>query len=82
MFHTFCDYSKLIKCVDQQIAVVVKDNAIDAGGLEFDSRADQSKNGSQRLAAMVLWSCVAQALSRGDGSRNSLRRNTANTMKI
>ena len=42
----------------------------------------------QRLAtaATFLRSCVAQALSRGDGPRNSLgytlRRNTASKMKI
>ena len=38
----------------------------------------------QRLAtaATFLRSCVAQALSRGDGPRHSLRRNTASIMKI
>ena len=49
------------------------DIVINAGGLGFDSRADQigqSRNGESR--ATFLRSCAVQALSRGDGSRHSL----------
>ena len=48
--------------------------ALCAGGLELDFRVGQSGLCRQRLAtaAMFLWSCVAQAPSRGDGPHHSL----------
>ena len=51
------------------VSFVIKDIAVVAEDLEFDS-----DEGGQRLAtdAMFLRSCVALALSRGDGSRHSL----------
>ena len=63
-----------------------------AGGLGFDSRAGQIRhskdNGSPPLRYLFgIPSCVAQALSCGDGPRSSLRRyvlgrNTASIMEI
>ena len=54
--------------------VVVKGAANDARNLEFDSRTVTSTQCRQRLAvaAMLLQSCAAQMLSRGDRSHHSL----------
>ena len=46
--------------------------SLSPGGLEFDSLTDQIEL-SVVITAMFLRSCVAQALSCGDGSRHSLR---------
>ena len=55
----------------RQFAQLPSQPAIGAGGQGFKSRVGQI---GQRLAtaATFLRSCVAQALSRGDGLRNSL----------
>ena len=56
------------------LAQLLSAHAIGAGGLGSNPRSVKSAQSRQRLAtaAMVLWSCVAQALSHGDGPRNSL----------
>ena len=65
---------------------MVKDTAIGAGGLRFDSRAGQIVRSCQRLAtaAMLLQSSVVQALSRGNGpaTHHTLRCDPASIMKI
>ena len=50
------------------VRVVVKDVAIGAGGHEFDFTACQIGH-RVATAAMLLWSCIAQALSR-EANRN------------
>ena len=53
---------------------MVTDVAIDAGGLGFDSGAGLIGQCRQRLVATAAFfrSCIAQALSRGNGPRHSL----------
>ena len=46
--------------------LMVEDIVIGAGDLEFDTRAGQIGHNVTTIAAF-LRSCVAQALSRGDG---------------
>ena len=52
----------------EQIGVVARQIAIDTGGLGFDFLAGQIGQG----VTMLLRSCVAQALNRGDGPRHWL----------
>ena len=63
--------------VDPPVCSVAEHIAICAGVLEFDPQVIQVKhcvvNSSPvATAATFLWSCAAQALSRGDGPRHSL----------
>ena len=53
------------------VGVAVKDNAIGAAGLDFESGTGQIAQSRQRLATSATFSCscVAQALNCGDGSR-------------
>ena len=53
---------------------MVTDVAIDARGLGFDSGAGLIGQCRQRLVATAAFfrSCIAQALSRGNGPRHSL----------
>ena len=59
---------------EEPVSLVVKDIAVGRGGPEFDSPAGQIVQCRQRFptAALFLRSCVAQALSDGEGPRNSL----------
>ena len=54
------------------LALEVKDISICAAGRGFNSLAGQIGH-SSAIAATFLRSCVAEALSRGDGPRHSLR---------
>ena len=77
------DDEKFINWLD---SAVVRDLAISEGGLGFDSRAGQIEHsvsyGSPPLR-LFFRSCVAQALSDGDGPTGlTLRRNTASIMKM
>ena len=55
-------------------------------GIRFPDRSNRQCRQRLAIAETFLRSCVAQALSRGDGPRHSLhatlRRNTASIMKI
>ena len=53
------------------LGVVVKNIAISAGGLTFDSRVGQIRH-SVAADATFFRSCVAQAQNRGDEPRHSL----------
>ena len=55
------------------LAQLLSAHAIGAVDQGFDSPLVESSQCRQRLAtaAIFLWSCVVQALSRGDGSRHS-----------
>ena len=59
---------------NQPIAQLLSAYAIGAGGLSSNPGSVKSAQCRQRLAtaAMFLRSCVAQALSHGDGPRHSL----------
>ena len=57
---------------------------IGAAGLGFDFRTGQIAHLAPTVApaAAFFRCCVAQVLSRGDGSRRTPRRNTASIIKI
>ena len=54
------------------VGAVLTDIVIAEGGLRFNYQAGQIGHSVAKDSVMFLRSCVAQALSRGDGSRHSL----------
>ena len=77
-----------IHITNRALAQLLGAHAIGAGGLGRGLNPGSVKSAQcrQQLATAVtfLWSCVAQALSRGDrpATRYTLRHNTVSTMKI
>ena len=59
--------------MNRSVSSVFKHIAISAGGLRFDSRAGQSGHSVANVSSKLF----AQALSRGDTTRYTLRQNTA-----
>ena len=60
------------------LAQLLSAHASGAGDLGFNSWVGQISHS----VATFLWNCVAQVLSRVDGPRYTLRRNTASMMNI
>ena len=68
---SYFEFSEYYSC----FRTVVKDTAVIAGSLGFDSRLGKISHivaNNDSTAATFLRSCVVQALNRGDGSRYSL----------
>ena len=57
------------KMFNRPLAQLLRAHAIGAEGLGFESRAAQRRQWLVTVATF-LWSCVAQALSRGDEHRH------------
>ena len=73
MAYTWTSCNKyLVVIEDWAVSLVIRDIAVGATGLEFDSLADRIGHCRLTTAAMFLRSCVAQTPSCGDGSRCSL----------
>ena len=72
-----------IVLLNRPVGVVVKDSAIGAVCLEFDSCADKIVH-NVATAAIFLRSCAAKALSCGDGpaTRYPFRRHAASIITI
>ena len=66
-------FYKIESAMHPLFSVLVKDTAILAEGLGFDSRARPMRHSRQRLAAAAtFFRSVAEALKCGDGLRHSL----------